>query len=673
MNKFFSSCLLLMLVCVLKGQELKLKYGDIDKSDFEVADFKGDSSMSAIILADLGSSKIQYDGTRGWFLLFEKHTRIKILSTEGYNFADVEIALYHNGESGEDLSSFKATTYNLDGGKLKESRTKKKESFDEKIDENWDRVKYTLPDVKVGSIIEIKYAIRSDYFFNLRDWYFQYDVPALWTEYNVSIPEYFVYEKIMQGFQPFVINEESRSTEQIATSIKQQSGRSGLETGSGSYRAARYEYESRTYHWAAENVPSFKAEPYMTSRNNYLSKVEFELASTNFPESPVRRYMGTWSGINLSFLRNDNFGGRLGGSNFLKSDVERLTASASSELEKVSAIYYFVKSNVEWNGEFRKYADGSFKNVLQEGKGSSADINLLLANMLLKAGINAKPVLISTRNNGFIKIQFPLSKQFNYVILKVEIAGKEVFLDATDRSLPINLIPLRAINQRGLVIDDQESGWVNVMASGLFSTVISADLTLTENGELKGKLLTNYSDYTARSKRIELFGVEDIDSKEEERMGWVINDVKVQNLDNPNKPLSIMYDFSTTKGVEVLGDLIYLNPFIIGQTEENPFKLEQRAYPVDFVAPQRFNYVCTIKIPDGYVFDEVPKKSSVALPNSAGVLRYIVGVKDDVLTISMKLNIQQSLFTSIDYPALRSFFSQIVEKEGQQIILKKKT
>lgn len=673
MNKALIFCLLISLTFSAFGQELKLKYGDLNKSDFEIVDFDGDSSVSAIILADLGFSEIQYDENRGWYLFFEKHTRIKILSTEGYDFADVEIPLYHSGSTREDLSSFKAITYNLVEGKVKESKTKKKASFEEKINNNWDRVKYTLPDVKVGSIIEMKYSVKSDFFFNLHDWSFQHNVPVLWTEYRVGIPEYFNYQMIMQGYHPMIINEESKYTETITSTSRQSGNERNSAATRGSYRADRFSYDKNIYHWAAEKVPGFKSEPYMASRNNYVSKVDFELASTNFPNNGVKKLMGTWADINSNFLESDDFGDRLRGSNFLKEDVQKLIANKSTEQEKAGAIYDFVKEKVEWNGYYRRYASDSFREIMESGKGSSADINLLLANMLLKAGIDAKPVLISTRSNGFIKEQFPLSNQFNYVILEASLDGKKVLLDATDRSLPMELIPLRAINQKGFKIDNEEFGWVDISANGLFSTLVSADLTMSAQGELSGKVLTSYSGYSARTKRNALSKADNIEAKEEEKTGWDINEVKVENLKDISKPLSVTYDFSTQNGVEVLGDLMYINPFIIEQTDENPFKLEQREFPVDFVAPQRFSYIYTLRIPEGYTFDEVPQRASVALPNSAGILRYLVGVEGNVLTISMKMTMQQSLFTGVDYPALREFFAQIVEKEGQQIVLKKTT
>ncbi|WP_083262384.1 DUF3857 domain-containing protein [Roseivirga sp. 4D4] len=672
MTRFFTCCLVIFCFYTASAQELKLKYGDLDKSNFDIIEFDGDSSVSAIILADLGFSEIQYDENRGWYLFFEKHTRIKVLSTEGYKYADIEIPLYHSGSVREDLSSFKAITYNMVDGKVKQTKTKKKQNFKEKINDYWDRIKYTLPDVKEGSIIEYVYSVKSDYFFNLHDWTFQHNVPTLWSEYRVGVPEYFNYQKIMQGYHPMVINDEGKFTETITSTSRQVGDERGLGATRGSYRTDRYNYDKTVYHWAAEKIPAFKTEPYMNSRNNYISKVEFELASTKFPNNGVKKFMGTWADINKSFLNNDDFGGRLRGSNFLKEDVEKLIAGKTTAAEKAGAIYDFVKNKVEWNGYNRRYADKSFKQIIESGQGSSADINLLLANMLIKAGIDVSPILVSTRSNGFIKEQFPLSSQFNYVIVQANLDEKQVFLDATDRSLPMHLIPLRAINQQGFKVGDKEFGWVDVSATGMFDTMVSANMALTEEGVLTGNVLTRYGGYSGRSKRSAM-SKDDIQTKEEERMGWKIDSLKIDNLKDLTKPISVSYDLKTQQGVEVLGNLIYINPFIIEQTDENPFKLEKREFPVDFVAPQRFNYVYTLSIPEGFTFDEVPERASIALPNKAGILRYLVGVQGNQLTISMKMSIQQSLFTGIDYPALRQFFAMMVEKEGQQIVLKRVT
>ncbi|WP_420387473.1 DUF3857 and transglutaminase domain-containing protein [Roseivirga sp.] len=655
--------------------QVDIKYGDIEPEDFEIISFNGDSSVSAIVLADIGFSEIQYDPNNGWYLYFERHKRVKVINTEGFDQADISIPLYESNGSSEKLGSFKAATYNLDGKKVNETKVKKRDGFEEKVNENWSQMKFTMPDVKAGSIIEYTYDVRSDFLFNLQDWTFQNSIPTLWSEYRVLVPEYFIYQRIMQGFHPFILNEEGTTSGTITIMDRTRTGSSSRGvTTAGRTTTNRYDYMKYVNHWGAENIPAFKPEPYMSSVGNYISKVEFELASTKDGDGSITKYMGTWDEINKTMLENQDFGGRLSGNGFLNDIVANATAGKSSQMEKVQAIFDYVRSNVEWNGYYRRYADESFRNVLDKGTGSSAEINLLLINMLRKAEIEANPVLLSTRNNGFIKKDFAISSQFNYVLAEVVVDGETMLIDATSRSLPMELLPTRDLNVEGLRVSATNPGWVELSTKGTYTTIISAALDLDESGSISGEVSARYMGYSAANMRSD-FNDEDEDFKEtvEEDYEWTIDSLSVEGEKEAADPFYVTYQMETQKGVEALGDLMYVNPFVLGRVDENPFKLETREFPVDFIASQRFTYSMTLNIPEGYVVDELPEQAAMALPGNAGIFRYLIQNQGESIMIRCQLNLMKPLFTSIDYPALREFYNQVVQKEAEQIVLKKKT
>lgn len=653
-----------------------LKYGDIEPEEFAIVAFEGDSSVSAIVLADIGFSEIRYDPNSGWYLYFERHKRVKILNTEGFDQADISIPLYEANGSSEKLGSFKAATYNLDGKKITESKIKKRDGFDEKVNDYWTQTKFTLPDVKAGSIIEYTYDVRSEFLFNLQDWTFQNSVPTLWSEYRVLVPEYFNYQRIMQGYHPFILNEERSTSGQITVMNRSRatSSISGGDSRAGRTTTSRYDYIKYVNHWGAENIPAFKPEPYMSSVENYISKVEFELASTKDGSGSITKYMGTWDEIGKTMMDNQDFGGRLSGNGFLNDIVDGLIAGKTTPEEKVQAIFNYVQSNVEWNGYYRRYADESFRSVLDEGKGSSAEINLLLINMLKKADIEVNAILLSTRNNGFIKKDFAVSSQFNYVIAEVVLGENSMLIDATDRSLPMGLIPTRDLNVEGLRVSDTYSSWVELGTNGTYSSVISATLDLDENGTVSGDVTTNYLDYSAASMRSKYNKNKDeFQENQESEYSWSIDSMSVSGEGDVSEPLTISYKIESQKGVENLGDLIYVNPFVLERIEENPFKLEVREFPVDFIANQRFTYSLILNLPDGYMVDELPEQAAVALPGNAGIFRYLIQDQGTSIMVRCQLNLMKPLFTSVDYPALREFYNQVVQKEAEQIVLKKKT
>ena len=125
-------------------------------------------------MADIGSTEI-IGNTKGSFsLLFNNYRRAHILNKNGYNIGDVQISLYTNGESEEELENLKAVTYNLENGKVVQTKLEIKSAvFKDKVSKNLVVKKFTFPNIKAGSIIEYEYKIKSDFIFNLQPWDFQ--------------------------------------------------------------------------------------------------------------------------------------------------------------------------------------------------------------------------------------------------------------------------------------------------------------------------------------------------------------------------------------------------------------------------------------------------------------------------------------------------------------------
>ena len=73
-------------------------------------------------------------------------------------------------------------------------------------------MKFTLPNARQGSIVEVSYRVVSDFLFNFQDWEFQHSIPTRWSEYRAVIPEYFYYERYTQGYVPLTINGHETST-----------------------------------------------------------------------------------------------------------------------------------------------------------------------------------------------------------------------------------------------------------------------------------------------------------------------------------------------------------------------------------------------------------------------------------------------------------------------------
>lgn len=672
MKKVLAAVIFTLIGCAVYAQKAPIKFGNVSIDDLKMSQYEKDTSAAAVVLCDYGTSTITYNqSTSDWKLTFERIKRIKVFKKQGYAQADFEVVLYHNVTDEEKISGLKVVTHNLENGKDKETKMNSDAVFKEKYDQNIDLVKFTAPNVKEGSIIEVTYRIDSEFIHYFRDWEFQSTIPVVWSEYIANVPEYFNYEKYMQGYITIDIVETKANPRSIIFTTKERVTNRGVAERTN-FSTDEVKYTEDSFRWAAKDVPAFKEEPFMTTYADYISKINFELATLRFPNQPIKPIMGSWADLNRSFLESEYFGKAVKGSGFLQKTTEEVTAGMTSPEAKIAAIYNYVKTNIEWNGNNRKYTTNSFKKLLEEKKGNSAEINLLLVAMLQRAGFTANPVLLSTRKNGFVRENMAVSSQFNYVICQVLVDNKNLLLDATDRMLPINLLPERCLNGRGYIISETMPGWVSLSAPKS-KTYASADLNLSTAGELKGKITITNDGYEGYALRKNYFKKGEADYLKDfsHSSSWEIEKSSFENMKNISESAKEQYEFTHT---ENFGDasVLYINPLIYLRMAENPFKLEDRAYPVDFGRATEKTFQGKILIPEGYTVEELPQPKIVSLPNNGGKFTYNVQVLGNTISIINIVSVNQSLFAQTEYASLREFHNIIVAKHAEQIVLKKK-
>ena len=672
MKHLFAGLVLAVTSQTLIAQKAPIKFGDIPMEDLKMVTYPKDSSASALILTDFGHSSLTYSQSEGFSLLFERITRIKILSKDGLDWATFSIPLYKDGGANEKLSGLKGASYNLENNKVVETKMKNDAVFKEKATENLDIVKVTLPGVKVGSVIEISYKVMSDFLFHFQDWEFQSTIPTRWSEYRATIPEYYNYDKYTQGYIPLTIVEEVEAPNSITLTSSERQSFGAVNT---QFNTDRIEYKEKRSRWAVQDVPAFRAEPFITTPKDYILKINFELAYKKFPGRPIEPIMGSWADLNKQYSESEHFGKEITGNGFLKKTVEEITAGLSAPEQKISAINNYVKQNVEWNGYSFKFTDAPLRKILDEKKGSSADINLLLGSMLEKAGFDVSPVLLSTRDHGFVRETVPISSQFNYVVCLVKLNDKMVLLDATDKLLPTGTLPERCLNGNGFVIaKDGAFRWVSLKSAVKSRKFYHADLAVNDAGELRGKFTVDQTGYYAQlgrkrflSKGEGEYVKEMIDSR-----SWVVDKSEFKNSKEISESFKELHDVVISDHAVATDGLIYINPFIDLQEKANPFKLEKREYPVDYGSPIEKLYMCKISIPDGYAVDELPKSIMLKLPDNSAKYLYHATQTGNTISLTSNLQINNSLFTQEEYPHLREFYTQLIAKQAEQIVLKKK-
>lgn len=646
--------------------KLNIKFGKITPADFIISSPVIDSNTNAVILSDIGSSHL--DGNnKGWFsLIFTRHKRVKVLNHKGMDIATVDIRLYKSGTgAAEQLEDVNAVTYNMENGGVVVTRLDSKSVFTEQTNKNIVTKKFTFPAVKEGSIIEYTYTIKSDFLFNLQSWAFQSSYPCLWSEYEVNIPEFFNYVYLSQGYLRFDVNEKKRSLNNFLISNSE---------GAGATRSARIQGEVNTNRWVVKNVPAIKEEPFTSTLRNHISKIEFQLSEYRLPDQPTQPVMGSWKTVGEELLKRENFGQPISRSNnWLDNELVVITKGAANKVEAARKTFEYLRDNFTCTS-FGTGLSGSMslKDIFKNKNGSVADINLLLVAMLRHQKIDASPVLLSTRANGFIHPIYPLMDRFNYLVCLATIDSSEYSLDASIPRIGFGKLPAYCYNGNARVITDEPTV-IPFNANSLSeSKLTNVFIINNDKGKMEGFFSSTLGYYASLNLRDKLAKTDKADFFKEIAKPYPA-EIKTENyaidsLQMYDDPVMVKYDINIDFNGE---NVIYFNPMMVEATKENLFKSLKRLYPVEMPYTVDDTYLLTMDIPKGYVVDELPKSERVKLNEDEGMFEYIVSSKNGKIQFRRRLQLLKANYDMEDYDALREFFNYVVKKESEQVVFKK--
>ncbi len=646
MKKTLITFILICTVSLVNAQEYK--FGKVSKAELSQKVYPLDSSANAAILykkrtttTELSMGEIT--------LLTTIHMRIKIYNKEGFDWATHQIYLSSSKNSDkETVYSIKAVTYNLENGKVVSTKLSKKEVFSETKSKFLRVKKFTMPNIKEGCVVEWKYTVRSPFYTSVDDVVLQYSIPVKKYEGRITLLGFFTFNKRTKGYFPFHVKEEVRNNPNFETTDK-------------------------IYVISAENIPALKEEAYVNNIDNYRSGMVFEVSKMTIPGRVYKSFSHNWNDIAKNIYQSPSFGGELHKRGFIKDDVAALKATLKTDSEKIVGAFEFVKSKVKWNEYNGKFVIDGVKEAYKTGAGNTAEINLLLVNILRQLGLNANPVLLSTRDNGVPLI--PTSDGLNYVIAAVEMAEGVVLLDATEPYSTPNVLPLRDLNWQGRIVrEDGTSDGIGLTPVSPIKETSNMSITIDEDGYIKGMKRTTYTDLNALHYRNRYAKVkdEDIIAKIEERNENIeIENFRITNKRKAYKPLTEMYTFSSEDLIEEIGGDLYFKPLFFDALTENPFKLKSRVYPIDFGTPFVDKQTVSISIPEGYTVSSLPENLAIGLPNNYGVYKFVISATDSKILLRTVLEINTSVYPSSHYNELKEFYKLIATKNAEQIVLKK--
>ena len=648
--------LFLVCFCLVQGSYSQSKYGNATMDEMNMEVYAKDTAAVAVVLLKKGETRFIYSSLNGFQFEFTLQMKVKILKNEGLDWCNQEISYYQESSSWkEDVRGLSGTTYNLENGKITKTKLSKDFIFDEETDKKWKVKKFTMPAAKVGSVIEYKYTMVSDFFHELREFTFQSSAPILYASYEILIPEYFRYNVDTQGYLRLVSKREN-SHESFPVPHHD---------AAGNYQN-NLRCSAEKFKFEAKDVDGIKNESFLWNIHDFISKVSFELKNIQMPYSMVKSFSSSWSNIDKEIMESGSFGGNLKRANLFKDEISKTELT----LERAGEIQDIIKSKVKWNDK-NAISPTNLKDALKNGIGNSADVNFLLINALKAGGFNAFPIILSTRTNGRIPITHPSMLAFNYVITGVQIDTTMYFTDAAAKYGNWNLLPEKCLVPQARILKPDYAGWVDLtsVSNGSILKVINykfsdskliGQVTDTRRGNAAYNSRSNYYGHKDRKDYIESLS---------KGLSCEIDNFKISNLDNTSEALKLEYTQSTDMSLGE--DFLYINPLSDKLFTENPFKEETRKFPIQFNYLLNYVQIINIEIPEGYVVDELPTPEKMILNDNDITFTYRIQKSENLVRVHYQYQLKKIQFLPNEYEYLKDFYAKIVLKNNEQIVLKK--
>ena len=656
MNKFFTILSLCALTLTVKAQQvtsLDQEFGKINQADLEMksCDFEKDANAEVLI----SKGDLYYDQT--FNVVLEVHRRIKIFNDNGKTYADIVIPFY-GGDRSEFITGLQAETINLVDGKVEITKLDKKQIYIKNIDKVRSEMIFTFPNIKSGSIIDYKYAWNGEDYGYVPTWRYQEEIPVRYSELDTKLPDLLYF---------------STRTKSMLSLTKYSTSQDNGSIGIG---ADAISYVNECAKREMDNVPSLKDEPYMSSKTDNQASISFILTSIRPINGFVKSRADTWAKIGGVLNDDDNFGHqvkkKLAGEDVIISQAKAL----KTDDEKIAFLFNKVQASMKWDDEDSWNTNVGTSDAWDTKTGNATEINLILCHLIKKAGVDAYPMVVSTRDHGKVYSAFPYLGQFNRAVVYIPVdSTKQYVLDASNKYNMYNEIPYNILNSSGFYIDmdkkEQDIVFLqkkNPIRESIFITAeIKPDGKIDGSAEISSisyNRMADIDDYKTNGEK------KYIDNLREDDNNLKISSLKMENMEVDSLPLvqTIKFNLDLTGSDD---NYIYFNSNLFSSLHKNPFLSETRSSDIDFGYPSSLIISGIYKEPAGYKVDAMPKNISMTMPDRGITFKRMIGEQDGSIVVRYTVTYNKSLFFKENYADFHEFFKQLFQMLNEPIALKK--
>ncbi|WP_313374464.1 DUF3857 domain-containing protein [Chishuiella sp.] len=620
--KSITTFLLFFTSLLVYSQNNDFKYGKPSENNLNYTSVPFDKNADAVILYEQGIMDLLPANYR-----LEVKRRIKILTEEGVKNANIRLSYYSKNKN-EYISGIKGNTINNVNGEVVVTPIDSKEVFDTNINELYSAKVFTFPNVKVGSIIEYVYVKNSQLNFSIDAWNFQHDIPSLYSEFNLNNSTY-------GGYSIITIGDELNSK----------------------YKNKK----SNNSKWILTNLNSFNDLKYVYNKEDQSERIKLQ-ADNYHTDGVTKNTLEAWKKL-INDLNNEYLSNRNG--SFVK-DIAKTIPDGKDEEETLRNIINYVDDNVKWNNYYSIVPKLTNRNLVNEKKGSTADLNLFLNEILLAKGFKSHLVLYSTRDHGQLRIGYPYINQFNSVMTVVELKnGLPIILDAAQlNSQQINYGPIDAFNYYGVILDKGDANFVK-LAQRLSSYESVMNYQFTNNNVILNRR-DGFNGYFYNG-----------DPNDKNVLKYYLTESLEIPFDVDNETKLVYENDKYVKSYKSLSNTVkapfytFISP-LREFLKQYTFEDKNRDRNIEFNFPYLFNINIKFKIPEGYevVLDD---KFKAHHKTDLGLEYYQdLKIKENQATIIYQFILPEGVFESSKYNKLKLFFDQIKAESNKEVLMKKK-
>lgn len=650
--------------------EPNLKYGKPSKEELSLTSYAPDTTATAIYLFHQGQSDFVYHD--GFQLTTEHWVRIKILKPQGVSYADVSVPYYSptdRDEGQERASDIEGCSYNMENGKCIKTSMKRESISFERINNLYKMLKFSLPAVKEGTVIEYHYKLYSDYFSHIDNWMMQEELPMLYNQYKITIPHVFIYNIELRGKDYIQVKQRDSSIH----ATEREGGSVGGVSKDFTVSAQETTFTSR-------NLPAIRQdEPYCWCPEDYKVQVSFDLQGTQFTPNEYKPYSQKWEDVDNQLLKPENtqFGKYLSFTNPFRPETKQAYNSEMSFEEKIICAFQILKKKMAWNGRYQLYSK-ELEKVIPKGNGSNADLNFILISILKDFGLEAYPVVLSRRSSGMLPYNFPSLQKLNTFIVAIYDINKQkyVFLDGSMDVPALNILPLELSVNKARILSPkvkEEKKWVNVMALADNKSFMKIEARM-EGNQVKGHRSTilygqEAVEYQANEKHKQDSIVSAPESNASQKNKLTVTNLKVKKQENDWALIEEEFDFVLQ--TDQTDSHLYINPMLFPQLKSNPFIQTERVLPIEFPYPYKFTMLTTLTLPEGYEVEETPQPQVIRTQGDGLQCKYMIQRQGNTISLNYIFYLKEPIFLTEQYKQLQELWAKVIEKNNALIVLKK--